>query len=299
MKYVPASLVLKLSRQWLLTQKHSPTILFATGIVGVVATAVLASKATLKLEGPLEKTNYSLETAREVYETDVNKDYSTQEYRQDQVGIYLRGLGSVVKLYAPAVTVGVISIACLTGSHKILTNRNAGLMAAYASLEKGFEKYRQRVSDEFGPEKELELRHGVETREVVREGKDGKKKSEVVKVPAGMPSIYARFFDEYSKGWSRTPEYNLVFVKCQMNYANDLLQTRGHLFLNEVYDMLGIDRSKAGSVVGWVLDKNSDNFVDFGIYDGDNERARDFINGREGSVLLDFNVDGIIYDLLP
>lgn len=262
-------------------------------------TAVLASKATLKLEGPLEKTNYSLATAREVYETDSNKNYSIQDYRQDQVGIYLRGLGSVVKLYAPAVTVGVISIACLTGSHKILTNRNAGLMAAYAGLEKGFAEYRRRVADEYGPEKELELRHGVETHEIIREGKDGKKKTETVKVPAGMPSIYARFFDEYSKAWNKTPEYNLVFIRCQMNYLNDLLHARGHVFLNEAYDALGIDRSKAGAVVGWVLDKNSDNFIDFGVYNSDNERARDFVNGREQSILLDFNVDGVIYECLP
>jgi hypothetical protein len=62
--------------------------------------------------------------------------------------------------------------------------------------------------------------------------------------------------------------------------------------------MLGIDRSKAGSVVGWVITKEGtgDNFIDFGVFDGDNPRARDFVNGREGSILLDFNVDGVIYD---
>jgi hypothetical protein len=295
MKYIPAPLALKLSRQWLLTQKHSPSILFATGIVGVVATAVFASKATLRLEDVLEKTEGNLSTSKELYESK-HQDYSLRDYRQDQVTVYLRGLGSVAKLYAPAISVGVISIACLTGSHKILTNRNAGLMAAYASLEKGFEKYRQRVSDEFGPEKELELRHGIETREVVREDKDGKKKTEIVKVPAGMPSMYARFFDEYCKGWNKTPEYNLVFIRCQQNYLNDLLHARGHVMLNDAYDALGIDRSKAGCVVGWILDKDSDNFIDFGVYDGDNERARDFVNGREGSILLDFNVSGVIYD---
>jgi hypothetical protein len=112
------------------------------------------------------------------------------------------------------------------------------------------------------------------------------------------PSIYARFFDPTSPSWSKEPEYNLIFLKCQQNYANDLLKSRGHVFLNEVYDMLGMERSKAGAVVGWLLSKNgdTDNFVNFGVFDGREQVARDFVNGREGAILLDFSVDGVIYD---
>ena len=92
-----------------------------------------------------------------------------------------------------------------------------------------------------------------------------------------------------------------MFLRAQQQYANDKLIAQGHLFLNEVYDMLGLPRTKAGAIVGWVYDDNNavgDNFVDFGIYDVHRETARDFVNGYERSILLDFNVDGVIYDLI-
>ncbi|MCA1800666.1 MAG: DUF6353 family protein, partial [Actinobacteria bacterium] len=112
------------------------------------------------------------------------------------------------------------------------------------------------------------------------------------------PSIYARYFDEGSTVWSRERDYNRLRIRAIQNYANDMLKARGHLFLNEVYDELGLPRSRAGAVVGWVMSKSGDNFVDFGIYNQENERARAFVNGQEQSILLDFNVDGVIYDLL-
>lgn len=109
-------------------------------------------------------------------------------------------------------------------------------------------------------------------------------------------SDYARVFDYSCTGWSTSSECNLTFLKNQQSYCNELLRTRGHLFLNEVYDALGIPRTKAGQIVGWVYDENniaSDNFVDFGLSE---ERCKNFVNGYENTVLLDFNVDGNILD---
>lgn len=109
-------------------------------------------------------------------------------------------------------------------------------------------------------------------------------------------SDYARVFDYSCTGWSTSSECNLTFLKNQQSYCNELLRTRGHLFLNEVYDALGIPRTKAGQIVGWIYDEESpisDNFVDFGLYD---ERNYDFINGHTNVALLNFNVDGNILD---
>ena len=120
-------------------------------------------------------------------------------------------------------------------------------------------------------------------------------------VDPNMYSDYARIFDDGCTGWSKNAEYNLMFLKQQQAYANTLLKNNGYLFLNEVYDMLGIPRSKAGQVVGWIYDEKNpigDNFVDFGIYDLYNEKARDFVNGYERSIVLDFNVDGNVWDLM-
>lgn len=296
MRYIPAAVTRTVGRGLLQTQKHSPRILFTTGIVGVVATAVLASKATLKLDETLSEIEELKDAVNGGLGAKLKSGgtYGEDDRRKDMIVLNVRAVGAVAKLYAPAIAVGAVSIGCLAGSHVILTNRNVALTAAYAGLERAYNGYRQRVEDEFGTEKELELRHGAYEREVTVENKNGKTKT--VKVVDGTRSVYARFFDEYCKGWSKEAEYNRVFVQCQQNYANDLLRARGHVFLNEVYDMLGIERSKAGAVVGWVIGDGVDNFIDFGMYDASNERARSFVNSREGSVLLDFNVDGVIYD---
>lgn len=112
-------------------------------------------------------------------------------------------------------------------------------------------------------------------------------------------SPYARWFDRDCDNHKiRDSVYNLYFLRCQQNYANDKLRSRGYLFLNEVYDMIGIPRTRVGQVVGWVYDERNpvgDNFVDFGIYE---DRNAAFINGYVDKVLLDFNVDGNILDAL-
>jgi Family of unknown function (DUF6353) len=282
------------SRKVLITQKHSPTILFAAGITGFVATTVLASRATLKLNDVLDTAEKDEVRTKELYDSG-HPEYPIEEYQRDQMLIKARTAIDIVKLYTPAVAVGGASIFALTSSHHILNKRNAGLTAAYAALDKGFSEYRKRVQEELGNDKERELRYGSEPVEITHG--DGKTKQVVKRVnPITGCSIYARFFDQLCNNWQKTPEYNLIFLKHQQNYANDRLRSRGHLFLNEVYDELGIERSREGAVVGWVLNGEGDDFVDFGIFDDTRQGAIDFVNGREGAILLDFNVQGLIYD---
>ena len=285
----------KMARQLLIGKKHSPTILFVGGIVGAVTSTVLACRATLKLDEVLEETQNDMHNAKQLHDSG-HTDYPEVEYKRDMTILYIRTGVKIVKLYGPAVILGASSIAALTGSHKILNTRNAALTAAYATIDKAFGEYRQRVVDELGEDADRQFRYASETRTIVEETDQGPKTSDVVRVAPNTPSGYARFFDEVSPNWSPTPEYNLLFLRCQQNYANDMLKARGHVFLNEVYDQLGLERSKSGAVVGWVLGKDGDNFIDFGVFDGANPRARDFVNGREGSILLDFNVDGVILD---
>jgi len=292
MKLVPEAISRTVARNSLLLQKRSPHVLFGVGVVGMVGTTVLACRATLKMDTVLDEAKGKLETAK----TLEHPDYSEKDRGRDTSLIYFQTSVKIVKLYAPAVIVGGLSIAALTSSHRILTRRNAALTVAYSALDRGFREYRARVVEKYGEEEDRNLRYG--SRQVQIEDENGKKKM-VTRVDIDNdPSIYARFFDSYSTSWSKEPEYNLIFLKCQQNYANDLLRSRGHVFLNEVYDMLGIPRSKAGAVVGWLLSPNgeTDNFVNFGVFDGRDGPARDFVNGLEGAILLDFNVDGVIYD---
>lgn len=286
----------KVGRQVLTLQKHSPTLLFGAGIVGVVGTVVLASRATLKVEGILDEHSKTLEKINVVEIA----GYSEEDRQKDKVVLYIQTALKFTKLYGPAVLIGAASIASLTGSHYILTQRNTGLMAAYAALDKGFRAYRERVIADVGEDKDREYRHGVETVEITKKTKNGEKTTTEVRA-AGLPSIYAKFWGlDTSTSWNPQPEYNLMFLRAQQNYFNDQLQARGHLFLNEVYDQLGLDHTKEGALVGWVKDsKNGDNFVDLGIFNKEMQPQHfDFFTGREDGVWLDFNVDGVIYDLI-
>jgi len=228
--------------------------------------------------------------------------YTEQDYKKDLTVTYVQTGLSFVKLYAPAVTLGVASICCILGAHNIMKKRNVAIVAAYKAVEGSFKDYRRRVVSEFGEDKDRQFRYGInhETVTEVENDEDGKAKKVKKIVESADPnhySQYARFFDEACTNWSKTPEYNALFLKAQQNYANDMLHAKGHLFLNEVYDLLGVPRSQAGAVTGWLMG-NGDDFVDFGIYNLNSEAARDFVNGYERSILLDFNVDGVIFDMI-
>lgn len=291
---IKATVTSNVSRQILKTQKNAPTILFVGGVVGVVGTAVLASRATLQLEGVLDEGEELMKKSKSIK----SKDYTEEDRNRDQLIIKTNTALNIAKLYAPSIALGAVSIAALTRSHVILTRRNASLMAAYSALDKGFNEYRSRVREELGEDKDLEFRHGKEERTETFDSDDGSTKTVTSVGPHRVPSVYAKYFDDGSTSWSRNPDYNRFFLNSQQNYFNDMLRSRGHVFLNEVYDHLGLPRTKPGAIVGWVLSKDGDNFIDFGVYDHNSDRARAFVNGNEGSILLDFNVDGVIYDLL-
>lgn len=290
-------------------KKHSPEILLITGITGVVTSAVMACKATTKVDAIIEESKKSIDTIHEGMNAGniCDVEYTEEDGKKDLAIVYIQTGVKFAKLYGPSVLLGLTSIGCILASNNIIHKRNVALSAAYTAIDTSFKGYRSRVIERFGESMDRELRYNIKTQEVketVVDEETGKKKtvkSTVSVVDPNTYSDYARFFDEYCAGWTKDAEYNLMFLRQQQNYANELLKSRGHLFLNEVYDMLGIDRTKAGNIVGWIYDEKhpfGDNFVDFGIYVLDNEKARDFVNGRERSILLDFNVDGDILSLM-
>lgn len=288
-------------------EKYSPEILIGVGVVGVVTTTVMACKATMKLNDILDECE---ETREKIMSVEANPEYqdryTEEDVKKDLAINYVQTGVKIVKLYTPSVALGVFSIGCLLGSYNVMQKRNAALSAAYLTIDKSFKEYKQRVIDRVGEEVEKEIRYGIKAEEitttVVNEDGTETTVTETVKtLDPNLYSDYARFFDESSPYWQKDPEYNLMFLKAQQQYANDLLRAKGRLFLNDVYDMLGIDKTKAGQIVGWVYDPenpNGDNFVDFGIYDMSKDRVRAFVNGYETNILLDFNVDGNIWDLM-
>ena len=287
-------------------KKHSPEILMVAGIAGTIVGTVLACKATTKVSEIIEEKNKNIEDVHTCLE-EKPKEYTEEDSKKDLTIIYAQTGVKLFKLYAPAIGVMALSFASIIAGHKVLKKRNVAIAAAYAVIDKSFKQYRKNVIEEFGEGVDQQMRFGLKSKEIKKKDKDGKtvKETEYYIDPEGNPldniSEYARFFDAASENFAKDPEYNMMFLRRQQDYANEMLKSRGHLFLNEVYDLLDIPRSKAGQVVGWVYDKNGntkgDNYVDFGLYRND-QGTRRFVNGLEYNILLDFNVDGVIYDLI-
>ena len=286
-------------------KKHSPEILVAVGVAGVVTSTVMACKATTKASDILEEHKNQMNAIDQVVKMD-RDDYTEEDHKKDTTIVYTQTAIKFVKLYSPSIMIGVLSLGCIIYSHNILTKRNAALAAAYATVDRGFKEYRGRVVERFGKELDHELRYNIKAQEFEKTEVDKKGNEKVVKetVNVADPNLYsdyARFFDDGCNGWSKDPEQNLTFLKCQQAYANEKLKAKGYLFLNDVYKMLGIPATKAGQIVGWIYDEKNpigDNFVDFGLYDMNKPVVRDFVNGYERTILLDFNVDGNILEMM-
>ena len=290
-------------------RRHGPEILVAVGIVGTVVSAVMACKATTKLSGILNDAEESLEKIRKASGDETLKEqYSEEDAKKDRAIVRIQTGVKIAKLYAPSVAVGVLSVTCVLASHDILRKRNVALAAAYTAVDKGFKEYRSRVVERFGERVDKELRHNIKAEEVtetVTDDKTGEPKEvkKAVDTVDGKyaPSEYARIFEACSACRDKNHDYNMSFVRSQQQFANDRLKAKGYIFLNDVYDSLGIPRTKAGQIVGWIYDPKNpvgDNFVDFGIrevYQRDDPCPLDE-NEWERVILLDFNVDGPILD---
>ena len=300
-----------IGRGGLILKKYSPEILTAAGVIGTVGSTVLACKATLKVEDILDEAKKKSNLINAVHdgEIEVDAEYTDKDYSKDLLVNRTQTAVKLIKLYGPAISLGALSITAILGGQHILRKRNVAVMAAYKLCEESFNNYRSRVKDELGEEKDRQFYYGM-TEETVKDkvkSKDGKTKTvtkKVEKAPDHLYSQYARFFDEANINWDKSPEQNMYFLKMVQNQMNDKLKARGHVFLNEVYDALGFDRSEAGQLVGWVWNNDNtamdagDGYIDFGIFDGNDCAKRAFVNGDERSILLDFNIDGMIYDLI-
>jgi len=303
-KTLPDSVVRQIAKASTSVKSNSPHILFAAGVVGFGATVILASRSTLKVGSIIEEHVTTANLIEEVHASEdeaIQADYSENDYRFDKIKLMANTFGNLTKLYLPAIVCGGLTIAAFTGAHIVMNNRITGLAAAYSALDAAYNKYRQRVVEEYGVEKDEEFRYNVVDQEV--KNAEGKKTKEKVVDGNVAPSMYARFFDETNPNWQSDAAINRVFLSHVQNWMNDRLILKGHVMLNEVYDALGIERTAAGAVVGWVLNRHGgsgDDYVDFGIFeDGEWDYSkRLFVNGDEKCVLLDFNVNGVVYDLI-
>lgn len=281
-------------------RKSAPTTCIVFGVIGMSVTVVLACKETLEADKIIDEHNAKMEKVKQAteYAAEMDKPY---DVKREKTIVYTKTAVNFAKLYAPSFGLGVLSIGLILTSHNILQKRYMGAVAAFNAVSDAFGAYRARVREECGEEMDRHFRYGtrketIETTVTDEKGKEKKQKEEVEMVDDPLlPSDYAKYFDSSNDNWDENQAFSLMFLRAQQTMANDILQTRGHLFLNEVYDMLGFDHTPIGAVTGWVLGEG-DNYVDFGLYDQTRDDVRRFINGKENVILLDFNVDGVIWD---
>lgn len=274
-------------------KKYSPELLMIAGTGLFIATIVAFVKAQPKAEKVLEDISDEKERIREASELNT---YTKEEKIHDEVVVAKEAAIGLGKAYLAPATLAAGTLGCFFGAYGIIKGRNAALMAAYASLDTAFKNYRERVRGDAGDMKDYEYLTGSKVETNSETGELVLNIAPPTKDQTGYTQ-YARFFDSSSMYYSDRPEDNLLFLKGMEEKLNDRLHIKGHVFLNEVYDALDIPHSQSGCFVGWIL-KNPTDRIDFGIFNnGDtHEAVRRFINGYEPVILLDFNVDGIIYD---
>ena len=288
-------------------KKYSPEILVVAGCIGVVGTVVSACKATTKLSAVLDEGKKNIDQCHDYVEThEYSEEYTEQNVKKDLAIMYTQTGLQVAKLYAPAVILGTLSITAILTSNNMLRKRNVALAAAYTAVNTSFKEYRGRVVERFGKELDRELRYNIKAQEIEEtvvneDGTETTVKKTVSVVDPNTIDDSARIWYEGNPGWSKDPEFNLMYLKKQQAYATDKLRAQGYLFMNEVYEMLGYPKTAAGQQIGWIYDEKhpiGDNFVDFGLYNMTNEQTNNFVNGYERSVLLEFNHDGNILEYI-
>ena len=286
-------------------KKHSPELLMIGGIVGVGVTTVMACKATLKVTEILEGAKETIDVIHQTAEIkDIEAEdgtimtYTKEDATKDLAKVYVSTGVDLFKLYGPAIALGTLSITCICASNNILRKRNVALAAAYTAVDKGFREYRDRVVERFGESVDKELKYNLKAEKIEETVTDENGKSKKVKttVEVAEESEYARYFTKTNPNWNPIMDYNEMFIRAQERYANDLLISQKALTLNDVHDLLGLPRTKAGMVVGWVYDKSTDaegdNFISFNAH---KVYLRNDVGDLEPAFALDFNVDGEIY----
>ena len=292
-------------------KKHSPEILVVAGVVGIITSTVMACRATTKVSEIVDETKETIDTIHDCVgkglHTSDGEEYTQEIANKDLAIVYAQTGWKLVKLYGPSVALGVASIGCMVGSNRILRKRNIALAAAFKAVDTSFKEYRGRVIDRFGKEMDRELRFGIKAKEieetVVDENGNETTVTKTVEIadPNVAHSIYSVVWRAGNPGWTRNAELNKVFLIQTQNAANDKLRLNGILTLNEVYDMLGVQRTAYGQIAGWVYtedDSIGDGYVDFGIFNTNDPKACDFVNGYEKSIILDFNCIGNILEYI-
>lgn len=290
-------------------KKNGPELMAVGGAIAAVGAIVFAIKGTLKVNTILEEHKETIEKIHEVRDDEsLDDEYTDEDYKKDLTAAHIQTGFKLAKNYAPTILLGGVSVFLTLGATNILHKRNAALGAAYATIATTFSEYRNRVSERFGNDVEDEIYHNYITKEIEETIVDDKGKEKKVKTKIkeyqGKPGLYSFVFDDSNIYWriwggdsGDDRERILWQLRSIERWANTLLASKRMVFLNEVLEALGLEKTQEGQCVGWIYDGDGDNYISFGI-GKDRINEEHFIKGNT-FIWLDFNVDGPILNELP
>lgn len=209
---------------------NSPTILTCLGAAGVVGTAVLAAKAGTKASKVLEQ---------------AEKEKGEKLTMLEKVDVAL-------PIYIPTIMAGAATVTCIFGANVINKRKQASLVSAYGLLDRSYKEYRKKVEDYYGEGSDEEILDEI--------AKDNFDPSTV------KPSEHTElFYDKYSKRYFKASPLTVSSAEYQLNRD---LQLRDYAYLNEFYEMVGLDPIDDGWALGWsvgsCLEMYWQNWIDFG-----------------------------------
>lgn len=298
-KFIPKRLTRAAGKSSVKLSKHAPTLLVVGGTVGLVATSFVAARAVRKAEPVLAQ--HKRERAA-IGDVPKKGTVSNDDRKLVQVAVletYYNTSVNLAKVYGPAIALGTLSAASILYGHKLIHGRHLATLAAYSGLSEQFAAYRGRVRQTLGEKAEKDIFNGAHGEYVEDPDHKGEYKLQPV-WSEGDPSPSLRpWFDEKNEYCKQDPSVNKMWLTGVQTHMNQLFQVKGHLFLNEVKDALNMPRTPDGQVLGWVLGAGTgDNFVDFGFLASDDPHTVAFRDGLVNTVQLNFNVDGVVHDLI-
>ena len=297
---------------------RSPELLIGAGVVGLVGAAVVAVRRGVRWHNAA-KGNLMLDLET-IKKAEASPEYSREDKVRDYAQAVGRGVWSFAQIYGPSVLVGVASVGSILAGTGILKGRLAAMTSAAATAQAALERYRARVREKMGEDADYEFAYEVSAKKAKIKHEDGTKESLVTYhlVPSSgewmAASPYSRLWDENAIEWCANRDIQFLTLRSLENHFNQELNARGVVFLNDVYKALGLPMSKDAALVGWIKDYEKpkmaklaaelgrvpgDGVISFGVFENESPSARAYLAGDDDRVVLDFNVDGVIYDLIP
>lgn len=298
---------------------RSPEILIGAGIAGLVGAAIVAVRRGVRWhQAATNELTHNLEAIKKASET--SAEYSREDRVHDYAALIGKGVWSFTQIYGASVLLGVASVGSILAGTGILRGRLAAMTSAAATAQAALERYRSRVREKMGEDADRGFAFEVAPRKTKLKHEDGTKETQVTYhlVPSTgewmAASPYSRLWDENAAEWCHNRDIQYLTLRSLENHFNRELDANGIVFLNDVYKALGLPQTKEAALVGWIKDYTKpkmaklaaelgrtpgDGVIDFGVFDGESPSARAYLAGNDDRVVLDFNVDGVIYDLIP